>query len=203
MTCSPENLIRHSDNRAVFVGLAPLVSRSGGYGMKLANKVAIVTDGGSGFGAGIVQKFDGEGAGVVVMDSDEASAPGVATKHGAATIAVAGDVTPAQDWNTARARAINAWGNLHIVVNNAGIGQVPNPTESMSYELFERMAAVNMRSIYLSAQVCIPHFKAQRHGTILNVASTGGVSPRPLWHQSQSNQPGSGRNTATVELHRW
>ncbi|MFM2277878.1 MAG: 3-oxoacyl-ACP reductase, partial [Pseudomonadota bacterium] len=154
--------------------------------MRLANKVAIVTGGGSGFGEGIVRKFVEEGARVVLVDRDLAAAERVAAAFGDAVAPISGDVAVLDSFIAARDLALSRFGSLHILVNNAGVGQLPMPMEEMDEALFDRLFNVNIRSIYNGARAVVPHFKAQKYGAILNVASTGGVSPRPnlTWYNA-------------------
>lgn len=170
--------------------------------MRLAGKVAIVTGGGSGFGEGIVRKFVEEGARVVLMDRDMASAERVATAYGGLVAPIAGDVSALEGFNTARDHALSAFGGLHILVNNAGIGQSPMPMEEVDDALFDRLFDVNIRSIYNGARAVLPHFKAQKHGAILNVASTGGVSPRPnlTWYNASKGWGIAATKGMAVEL---
>ena len=145
--------------------------------MRLMGKVAVVTGGGSGFGEGIVRKFVAEGAKVVLMDRDAGAANRVADSLDGACVAFVGDVSKAAGMQGARDLALSAFGGLHVLVNNAGVGHVPTPLDDIDEATFDRIADVNMRSIYHGARAMVPHFKAQRQGAILNVASTGGCRP--------------------------
>ena len=125
--------------------------------MRLAGKVAIVTGGGSGFGEGIVRKFVAEGALVVLMDRDEAAAARVASEAGEKVRPITGDVSTVGSFEAAADLARSAFGGLDILVNNAGVAQPPLPLETMEEELFDRIANVNMRSIYNGARAVVPH----------------------------------------------
>lgn len=154
--------------------------------MQLDRKVAIVTGGGSGFGEGIVAKFVAEGARVVLVDRDGAAARRVASQYGVAVVPLQADVSEAACFEEARDVALKRFGSIHILVNNAGIGQPPIPAEAMEADFFKRIFDVNIQSIYLSVRTLVPHFKAEGMGVILNMASTGGVSPRPnlTWYNA-------------------
>lgn len=170
--------------------------------MRLRGKIAVVTGGGSGFGEGIVRKFVAEGARVVVMDRDAANAGRVAESLGADCRLHVGDVTRLKDMEDARDLAQSAFGALHILVNNAGVGHVPTPLDEVDEATFDRVADVNMRSIYNGARAMVPHFKAQKAGVILNVASTGGVSPRPnlTWYNASKGWVITATRGMAVEL---
>ena len=108
--------------------------------MRLKDKIAIVTGGGSGFGEGIARKFVAEGAKVVIADRDEANARRVAQATGA--IAVCVDVTRGSDVKAMVDAAYAHFGALHILVNNAGVGHLPQPLEGLAEEEFDRIVSV-------------------------------------------------------------
>lgn len=170
--------------------------------VRLQGKVAIVTGGGSGFGEGIVRKFCAEGARVVIADRDGDNAGRVASSIGGDALAVVVDVTREADLAAAAEAALGSFGGLDILVNNAGLGQTPQPLEATPEELFDRLAAVNMKSIYYGARVVVPRFKANRRGAILNIASTGGVSPRPnlAWYNASKGWAVAATRAMAIEL---
>ena len=168
--------------------------------MRLEGKVAIVTGGGSGFGEGIVTKFAAEGAKVLIADRDEANAKRVAEASGARWLRA--DVTNAADVKAMMDAAQDHFGALHILVNNAGVGHLPQPLEGLPEDEFDRIAAVNMKAIYLAAREVVPRFKAAKHGVILNIASTAGVSPRPrlAWYNASKGWVITATRAMAVEL---
>ena len=169
--------------------------------MRLKDKVAIVTGGGSGFGEGIVRKFVAEGARVVVADRDAQAAERVAASLGSAASAVAADVSV--DADVARmVKSAEPFGALDILVNNAGIGHVPQPLETLDEKTFDQILAVNVKSIYLAARHVVPLFKQRKKGVILNIASTAGVSPRPnlTWYNSSKGWVITATRSMAVEL---
>jgi 3-oxoacyl-[acyl-carrier protein] reductase len=169
--------------------------------MRLKDKVAIVTGGGSGFGEGIVRKFAAEGAKVIVADRDAQAAERVAASVGAAVRAVTADVTI--DADVARmVKSAEQFGALDILVNNAGIGHVPQLLETLDEKTFDQVLAVNVKSIYLAARHVVPLFKQRRQGVILNIASTAGVSPRPnlTWYNSSKGWVITATRSMAVEL---
>jgi 3-oxoacyl-[acyl-carrier protein] reductase len=101
------------------------------------------------------------------------------------------------------AEAANAaWGRVDILVNNAGITHLPAPMEEVSEADFDRVMAVNMKSVYLTARALVPGMKAAGKGAILNVASTAGVSPRPRlnWYNASKGWMITATKAMAVEL---
>jgi 3-oxoacyl-[acyl-carrier protein] reductase len=141
--------------------------------MRLDGKVAIVTGAASGFGAGIARRFAAEGAQVIVNDLSP-QGERVATQIGGRF--VQGDVTHSADW----ARLVREAGDkLDLVVNNAGWTHRNKPYLEVSEAEFDRVYAVNVKSVYLSAMHAVPVFRRRGGGAIINIASTAGVRPRP------------------------
>lgn len=170
-----------------------------GEGMRLKNKTAIVTGAGSGFGAGIARKFAAEGARVFVVDVNPGAAQIIADEIGGEAITC--DVANAGSVSN-MAETVLAKGPLDILVNNAGITHLPTALEDVSEEDFDRVFNVNMKSVYLTARVFVPHFKSRKSGVILNIASTAGVSPRPRlnWYNASKGWMITATKTMAVEL---
>jgi 3-oxoacyl-[acyl-carrier protein] reductase len=176
--------------------------------MRLQGKVAVVTGGGSGFGAGIVRKFAAEGARVVVADLNQDAAHEVAREIGDAALAVCADVASAADTRAMLDAAQRQFGGLDILVNNAGVGHLPQPLEGLPEEDFDRIVAVNMKAIYLAMKEAVPRLKAKAagaaglRGAILNIASTAGVSPRPrlAWYNASKGWVITATRASAVEL---
>src|SRR4051812_21819666 len=170
--------------------------------MRLAGKIAIVTGGGSGFGEGIARKFVAEGAVVIIADRDAAAAARVAEALGSQARAIVVDVSIDADVAAMAEAAYGAFGRLDILVNNAGVGHAPQPLENMSEEIFDRIALVNMKAIYLAARHVVPRFKSAGSGVILNMASTAGVSPRPnlAWYNASKGWVITATRAMAVEL---
>ncbi len=168
--------------------------------MRLEGRVAIVTGGGSGFGEGIVNKFVAEGAKVLIADRDEANAARVAQATGARWLRV--DVTKGVDVKAMLDAAADWFGGVHILVNNAGVGHLPQPLEGLAEDEFDRIVAVNMKAIYLAAKEAVPRFKGAGKGVILNMASTAGVSPRPrlCWYNASKGWVITATRAMAVEL---
>src|SRR5580698_4581435 len=135
--------------------------------MRLKGKTALVTGGGSGFGEGIAKTYAREGANVVVNDLNGAAAERVASEialAGGKAIAVTGDVTRAADWQHLRDAALEDFGSVQIVVNNAGTSHRNKPVLDISESEFDRVLAVNLKSIYWSVQTFVPYFREQGGG---------------------------------------
>nr|MCB7500885.1 glucose 1-dehydrogenase [Enterobacter roggenkampii] len=169
---------------------------------RLEGKRAIVTGGASGFGAGIVRRFAEEGARVIVADLNGDAARTLAAELGDADLGVKVDVSSAADVAALAETAERLLGGVDIVVNNAGVGHTPQPLDELSDEAFDRIAAVNMRAIYLMSKAFVPAMKSQGSGAILNIASTGGVSPRPnlTWYNASKGWVITATRAMAVEL---
>jgi 3-oxoacyl-[acyl-carrier protein] reductase len=150
--------------------------------MRLRDKVAIVTGGGSGFGEGIAKRFAEEGAFVVVNDVNAQSAERVARDiagSGGRALSCAGDVSSDGDVAALVRFALARCGDLHIVVNNAGTTHRNQPMLDVPEAEFDRIYQVNVKSLFLTARHAVPHFRKQRNGVFITIASTAGVRPRP------------------------
>jgi 3-oxoacyl-[acyl-carrier protein] reductase len=150
--------------------------------MRLKDKVAIVTGAGSGFGEGIAKRFAEEGAKLLVNDIHVTGAERVATairKAGGTAELIRADVSVSADWAEMARAALAAFGRIDVVVNNAGWTHRNKPLLEVTEEEFERVYAINVRSIFLSAKHVVPVFRKQGGGCFVNIASTAGVRPRP------------------------
>ena len=168
--------------------------------MRLEGKTVIVTGAGSGFGAGIARIFAREGAQVMVADINATAALAIADEIGgiACTVDVANGASVA-----AMAKAAHdAWGRIDILVNNAGITHLPQSMEDVSEAEFDRVLAVNAKSVYLTAREIVPGMKEAGKGAILNIASTAGLSPRPRlnWYNASKGWMITATKTMAVEL---
>jgi 3-oxoacyl-[acyl-carrier protein] reductase len=172
---------------------------------RLTGRAAIVTGGASGFGAGIARRFVAEGARVALVDVNAAAAEALAAEMGEAAIAIVADVSRDADIARLATRASEALGPIDILVNNAGVGHLPCKLETLGEDEFDRIAAINMKSVYLTARHFVPAMKARRSGAILNIASTGGVSPRPnlAWYNATKGWMITATRAMAIELARW
>ncbi|EOA03367.1 3-ketoacyl-(acyl-carrier-protein) reductase [Herbaspirillum frisingense GSF30] len=150
--------------------------------MRLQDKVAIVTGGGSGFGEGIAKAYAREGAAIVVADIGEAGGLRVVEeikRAGGKAVFARADVSKRADMDQLLATALEQFGKLDIVVNNAGTTHRNRPMLEVEEEEFDRVYAVNVKSIFLSAKTFVPYFRKVGGGAFVNIASTAGVRPRP------------------------
>ena len=168
--------------------------------MRLKNKIAIVTGGGSGFGAGIVKKFIQEGAKVVVADINLENAEKVAMDSGGFAVEV--DVSNSLSFKNMVDKTLEKFGKIEIMVNNAGITHLPNSMENISEAEFDKIFAVNSKSVFFSAKYLVPKMIPIGGGNILNVASTAGISPRPnlSWYNATKGWMISATKAMAIEL---
>jgi 3-oxoacyl-[acyl-carrier protein] reductase len=168
---------------------------------RLDGKTALVTGAASGFGLGIARTFAREGARVVLVDIDGEGAQ-AAARGIDGSVAVAADVTKAADVNRAVEAAVGSFGRLDILVNNAGTSHRNRPMLDVPEEEFDRVFAVNVKSIYLFAQAAVPAMRRQRGGVIVNVGSTAGLRPRPglTWYNGTKGAVHAITKSMAIEL---
>lgn len=146
--------------------------------MKLEGKAALVTGAGSGIGAAIAQRFAREGARVVVADVVEERAEAVVQAIGASggtASAFVGDVASPEDVARMVRAAVERFGRLDILCNNAGIMDRMAPVTETPLDLWERVLQVNLTGPFLACREALPVMLAQGGGVIVNIASVGGL----------------------------
>ena len=150
--------------------------------MRVNNKSIIVTGAGNGFGESIAKRLAAEGAQVIVNDIDAANGERVAADivaAGGQAFFFAADVTKTADMKALVAAAVERHGKLDTMVNNAGWTHKNQPALDVSEDEFDRVYAINVKSIYLSTVHAVPALRANGGGSLINIASTAGVRPRP------------------------
>jgi 3-oxoacyl-[acyl-carrier protein] reductase len=170
--------------------------------MRLNGKTALVTGAAQGFGFGIAETFVREGARVAVLDLNGDKAKEAAQAIGRRAFAVTCDVAKGKSVEKAVARVIAKVGRLDIVVNNAGTTHLNMPMTEVPEDVFDRVFAVNVKSIYLMAKATVPHFREHGGGVILNIGSTAGVRPRPglTWYNGSKGAVNLLSKSMAVEL---
>ena len=170
--------------------------------MRLKGKTALITGAAQGFGLGIAGTFVREGARVAVLDLNGDKAREAAHAIGGDAIAITCDVAKGDSVDKAVAQVLAAFGRLDIVVNNAGTSHRNMPMIDVSEEEFDRVFAVNVKSIYLMAKATVPHFREHGGGVILNIGSTAGVRPRPglTWYNGSKGAVNLLSKSMAVEL---
>jgi len=144
----------------------------------LASRVALVTGAASGIGRATAELFARAGAAVTILDIDEAGASRVAEgirAAGGRALAVAGDVTAAADAVRAVRETLAVFGRLDVVVNNAGVIRRASILDTTEAE-WDRVMAVNVKSVYLVSRAAVPVMAAAGRGVIINVASGWGLA---------------------------
>jgi 3-oxoacyl-[acyl-carrier protein] reductase len=170
--------------------------------MRLKGKTALVTGAAQGFGFGIAETFVREGARVAVLDINGDKAKEAARAIGRKAFAVTCDVGKARSVDKAVEKILAKVGRLDIVVNNAGTTHRNKPMTEVTEEEFDRIFAVNVKSIYLMARATVPHFRQHGGGVILNIGSTAGVRPRPglTWYNGSKGAANLISQSMAVEL---
>ena len=145
--------------------------------MRLRNKIAIITGAASGFGKGISKKFSKEGAKLILVDINKDLLEKVSQDLNQEFFHT--DVSSSSSMQKLADYVLKKYETIDIMVNNAGITHLPKPLEEVSEEEFDKTFAVNSKSVYLCGKFFVPHMKKQKKGSILNISSTAGISPRP------------------------
>jgi 3-oxoacyl-[acyl-carrier protein] reductase len=173
--------------------------------MRLQDKVVVVTGGAQGFGEGIVRRFAAEGAKLVIADLQFSAAQALAQglqADGLSAIAIQTDVSKGQDMRSLAEASLKSFGRVDVVVNNAGTSHRNQSLMTVSEAEFDRVFAVNVKSIYWSAQAFVEHFRARGSGAFINIASTAGIRPRPglVWYNSTKGAVITASKAMAVEL---
>ena len=168
--------------------------------MKLSGKTAVITGAASGFGKGIAEKFSQEGAKIILADLNnelvEQTAKNINQDYQHVDVANSNSMKSLSEY------IIKKYGSIDIMVNNAGITHLPMPLEDLSEEEFDKVFAVNAKSVFFCGKYFVPHMKKSKRGSILNIASTAGLSPRPNlnWYNASKGWMITATKTMAVEL---
>ena len=170
--------------------------------MRLKDKTAIVTGAAQGFGLAIAETFAREGARVACLDIQSDAATKAARDVGHGAVAFACDVANGPSLAKATLAAIKALGHIDIVINNAGTSHRNKPMLDVTEAEFDKVFAVNVKSIYNMAQAIVPHMRARGGGVILNIGSTAGIRPRPglSWYNASKGAVNLLSKSMAVEL---
>ena len=169
---------------------------------RLDGKIAIVTGAGGGFGEGIAKLFADEGAKVGVLDLRADAAERVASEIGASAIALTADVTSREQIEQAVNKMVDAFGTPDVFVNNAGWTHRNKPMLDVTEEEFDRVYAINVKSIYHISNVIVPLMRENGGGSIVNIGSVAGIRPRPglTWYNSTKGAVNILSQSMAVEL---
>ncbi|PUE19808.1 3-oxoacyl-ACP reductase [Limnohabitans sp. MMS-10A-192] len=169
---------------------------------QLKGKVAIVTGGAAGFGEGIVRLFVAQGARVVIADLDASRGEKLAAELGETARFVRTDVSSGSDVNSLVQTCSREFGDPDIVINNAGTTHTNRPMLEVDEQTFDRMFAVNVKSIYHMTHAVVPLMRQRKKGVILNVGSTAGIRPRPglTWYNGSKGAVNLLSKSMAVEL---
>lgn len=169
---------------------------------RLKNRIAIVTGAGSGFGAAIARTYVSEGARVVLADLNLEAARQIAAELGDNAHAVACDVSRADQVQSLVRQCVERFGTPDVVVNNAGTTHRNQSMLEVDEATFDRVFAVNVKSIYHMARAVVPLMREKKEGVIINIGSVGGIRPRPglTWYNSSKGAVKVMSKSMAVEL---
>ncbi|MGD0075216.1 MAG: SDR family NAD(P)-dependent oxidoreductase [Candidatus Binataceae bacterium] len=146
--------------------------------MRLANKIALITGAGSGIGRTSAELFAAEGAAIAAVDIDLTSAQQTAaaiTANGGKAVAIRADVSDEADVQEMAAATIEQLGVPDILFNNAGTVGTSGFLATMEAETFDRVIAVNLRSVFLGMKYVLPHMARRGSGSVINQSSVAGL----------------------------
>ena len=168
--------------------------------MRLKGKISVITGAASGFGKGIAKKFSEEGAISILVDINTDVLKTTAKELEQDFFQT--DVSSSKNMKELSEYVLKKYQKIDIMVNNAGITHLPKPLEDVTEEEFDKVLSVNAKSVYFCGKYFVPHMKNRKSGSILNVASTAGISPRPNlnWYNASKGWMITATKTMAVEL---
>jgi NAD(P)-dependent dehydrogenase (short-subunit alcohol dehydrogenase family) len=146
--------------------------------MRLKDKVALITGGGSGMGRATSVLFAREGAKVAVVDINVAGAEDTVrriTGAGGEAFAIRADVSNSEDASSMVSSAVAKFGGLDIIFNNAGIEGEGRFTAEVTEEQFDRVIAINLRGVWLGMKYALPEMIKRGGGSVISTASIAGI----------------------------
>ncbi len=169
----------------------------------LQGKITLVTGAGSGFGEGIARAFAREGAHVVLADVRPDGIRRIADELGEQALPLVCDVSRGDQVERMVEDVVRSFGTPDVLVNNAGITHRNQPMLDVDEETFDRIYAVNVKSIYLTARALVPRLRARgAGGCIINISSTAGIRPRPglTWYNGTKGAVNTLTRSMAIEL---
>lgn len=148
--------------------------------MLLTDRVAIITEGAKGMGRGMTLKFAEEGCSIAIADISMKEANETLAEvleRGSDGIAIQCDVTDGKQVRDMVDKVISKFGKVDILVNNAGALPPSPPVEDMSEEEWDKVLALNLKSVFLFCKYVVPHMKKERYGKIISLSSIGAINP--------------------------
>jgi len=148
---------------------------------RLQNKTALISGAASGMGASEARIFAKQGAHVIVADVDDVGAKAVVqeiTEAGGSAIAVHLDVSDAASWDKSIAKGVEAFGDINVLVNNAGI-LIMKPVQDTTEEEWDKIFSINAKGVFLGTKAILNSMKAAGGGSIINISSIYGLVGAP------------------------
>lgn len=168
--------------------------------VRLEGKVAIVTGGASGIGEATVRLFASEGARVIAADVEDQRGKRLAASFKGNVVFRHTDVTSEDDVRDTVKAAVDTWGRLDVMFNNAGIVGAVGPIEGVKAEDFDRTIRVNLRGCFLGIKHAAPVMRRQGSGSIINTASTAAILAGFGNHIYSASKAGIAQLTKSVAM---
>jgi 3-oxoacyl-[acyl-carrier protein] reductase len=147
--------------------------------MRFEGQTAIVTGAARGIGEAIARRLAGEGAAVMIADIDEETATAAASGIGERAVGHRLDVTSPDSWDAAVRAALDRWGRIDALVNNAGIAGRSAPIWDLAVEEWQQVVDIDLTGVFLGCRAVIPAMVDAGSGRIVNIASIAGKEGNP------------------------